>query len=281
MSVIKTQPWLYEFIELCEEQSGKDASYIQCETLCGPLEGLKPKSTPEVWQYELQNYGLFEPYEWTNLKSTLKKLEDQKVWQIVEQEYQDLRRLWKGPKVSIYIFPIKNANMNPGKQTPNKNGVAYSGALFLFVSVDLPITELKALLAHEYNHVCRIKHLNLDSNKITLKDSLIIEGLGEYAVKDLYGEKWLGPWVNLYSFEDASAIWKRRFIPSLNVQDINNHYPFLYGKTRGPLPKWIGYHLGFQIVDSYQKNHGPFNKGELYYKTSDEIIAGSKFAIDE
>lgn len=260
MSVIKTQPWLYEFIELCEEQSGKDASYIQCETLCGPLEGLKPKSTPEVWQYELQNYGLFEPYEWTNLKSTLKKLEDQKVWQIVEQEYQYLRRLWKGPKVSIYIFPIKNANMKLGKQTPNKNGVAYSGSLFLFVSVDLPLTELKALLAHEYNHVCRIKHLDLASNKITLKDSLIIEGLGEYAVKDLYGEKWLGPWVNLYSFEDASAIWKRRFIPSLNVQDINNHYPFLYGKARGPLPKWIGYHLGFQIVDSYQKSTVPLKK---------------------
>ncbi|MGE7920434.1 DUF2268 domain-containing protein [Viridibacillus sp. NPDC093762] len=281
MSVIKTQPWLYEFIELCEKQSGKGASSIQCETLCGPLEGLKPKANPEVWQYELQNYGLFEPYEWTHLKSTVKKLEDQKVWQIVEQEYQYLRRLWKGPKVSIYIFPIKNANMKSRKQTPSKNGVAYSGALFLFVSVDLPITELKALLAHEYNHVCRIKHLDLASNKITLKDSLIIEGLGEYAVKDLYGEKWLGPWVNLYSFEDASAIWKRRFIPSLNVQDINNHYPFLYGKARGPLPKWIGYHLGFQIVDSYQEKHGPFKKGELYYKSSDEIIAGSKFAIDE
>ena len=88
----------------------------------------------------------------------------------------------------------------------------------MFLSPDLPKEEIKALLAHEYNHVCRLDYLNQAPSKISLMDSLIIEGLGEYAVKDLYGEKWLAPWINLYSFEEALAIWKNYFIPSLNVK---------------------------------------------------------------
>jgi len=241
---------------------------------------LTPKVNQEVWQYELLNYGLFEPNEWMNIKDTVKEMEAQKVWKIVEKEYQHLRKLWNGPAVSIYIFPVKQGIPESKEKMPHKNGVAYRGALFLFLSANLPKKELKAMLAHEYNHVCRLNYLDLAPTKITLKDSLIIEGLGEYAVKDLYGEKWLAPWSNLYSFEDAVAIWKRRFIPSLNVLDVKNHYRFLYGKARSPLPKWIGYHIGYQIVDSFQKAHGPFHNGELYYKSSDEIIAGSKFAVD-
>ena len=157
-------------------------------------------------------------------------MEAQNVWQIVKQEYKLLRKRWNGPKVSIYIFPIKNANAKSRKETPKKNGIAYRGALFLFLSPDLPKEEIKALLAHEYNHVCRLDYLNLAPNKISLMDSLIIEGLGEYAVKDLYGEKLLAPWINLYSFEEALAIWKNHFIPSLNVTGVKNHQLFLFGK---------------------------------------------------
>ncbi|MER2088449.1 MAG: DUF2268 domain-containing putative Zn-dependent protease, partial [Sporosarcina sp.] len=133
----------------------------------------------------------------------------------------------------------------------------------------------KALLAHEYNHVCRLHYLALETYKIPLKDSLIIEGFGEFAVKELYGEKWLAPWTNLYSFKDSIKVWNKYFIPKLNLMGTENHQIFLYGKARGHLPKWIGYYIGYQIVDSYQKKHGPFNEYELYQKSSDELIAGS------
>lgn len=279
LSVIQTYDWLYKFAELCEEQSGKNSSYMQREIICRPLMKLFPKITPEVWQYELLGHGLFESDEWINIANTVKEMEVQNVWGIVKQEYRFLRKLWNGPKASIYIFPLKKASLKSGEQMPNKNGVAYKGAIFLFLSAELTIEEIKALLAHEYNHVCRLNLLDLAPDKIPLKDSLIIEGLGEYAVKDLYGKKFLAPWINLYSHEDAINIWKKHFIPSLNVLGVNNHHLFLYGKMRSPFPKWIGYHIGFQIVNTYQKKHGPFPNGELYTKSSEEIIAGSKFPI--
>jgi uncharacterized protein YjaZ len=55
------------------------------------------------------------------------------------------------------------------------------------------------------------------------------------------------------------------------------HDAFLYVKDNRRLSKWIGYHIGFQIMDSYQMLHGPFENNELYSKTSEALIAGSKF----
>jgi uncharacterized protein YjaZ len=279
MPVIQTQPWLYKFAELCAKQSGKGSSYIQCEIICGPLKKLFPNVNSEVWQYELLKQGLFESNEWKSIGNIVKTMETRNVWEIVKKEYKNLKRLWNGPKVSIYIYPIKKAGMKFRKQLPNRNGVAYKEALFLFLSAELTDEEIKALFAHEYNHVCRLNYLNLAPVKIPLKDSLIIEGLGEYAVKDLYGEKWLAPWTNLYSFENATKIWKEQFIPSLNITGVKNHQHFLYGKAGSRFPRWIGYHIGYQIVNSFQENHGPFKNGGLYTKSTEEIIAGSNFPM--
>jgi uncharacterized protein YjaZ len=279
LSIIQTQTCLYQYVETCEKFPGKSSYSIQCEIICRPLLEFFPKMRPEELQYELLCHGLFDPDEWVNLKNTVKEMEVNNLWHTVDQEYQLLRSLWKGPKVSIFLFPIKKEGFEVNEQIPKKNGVTYNGVLFLFLSADLSVEEIKALLAHEYNHVCRLNYLGLDFDKIPLKDSLIIEGLGEYAVKDLYGEKWLAPWTNLYSFQETIEIWNQHFIHSLNLLGTKNHQLFLYGNVKSQFPKWIGYQVGYQIVDSFQKRHGPFNNNELYCKSSEEIIDGSDFTI--
>jgi len=240
-----------------------------------------PGISPEELQYELLNHGLFDPIEWTDIEKQVKKMEQQSVWEIVEKEYQLLKSLWQGPEVSIYIYPLSKVNLEEKEQAPSKNGVAYKGGLFLFLSEGLEEEEVKALFAHEYNHVCRLNFLGLEPTKIPLKDSLIIEGLGEFAVKNLYGEKWMAPWTNLYSLESSIKVWNEHFIPQLNLMGSENHQDFLYGNGKSQLPKWIGYHIGFQIVDSFQKKHGPFNDYELYRKSSDELIEESNFPTDK
>ena len=245
--------------------------------LCAPIVEPFPEINPEELQYELLTHGLFDPDKWPDIRNQVEILEKRGIWQIVNREYEFLKSLWNGPEVAIYIYPLNNVNLNRSEKTPTKNGVAYKGALFLFLTDGLRIEEIKALLAHEYNHVCRLNYLGLASKKIPLKDSLIIEGFGEFAVKELYGEKWLAPWTDLYSFKESKGIWIKHFIPKLNLKGTNNHQLFLYGKASSPFPKWIGYHIGYQIVDSFQKKHGPFNNSELYQKSSDELIAGSNF----
>ncbi|WP_299510955.1 DUF2268 domain-containing protein [uncultured Rummeliibacillus sp.] len=274
MSVIQTKQWLYEFINRCKEKSILDYPTIQRETLCDPLKKVFPNIAPQSLHHELLNHGLFDPFEWFKIETVVEKMEELNVWKIVQKEYKKLKKLWNGPNVPIYIFPIKGMGF---KRDFRKNGVAYKEGVFLFFSNSLSETEIKAMFAHEYNHVCRIHLNNLSLDQIPLKESIIIEGLGEYAIKDLYGEKFVGPWTNLYSYEQSLEIWKRYFLTSLYLKGLKNHYPFLYGQKGSPLPKWIGYHIGYQIINSYQEKNGPFKNDELYRKSSDTIISGSKF----
>lgn len=279
MSVKQTKTMLFTFAEKCLEQNGKGAESLQREIICDPVMKFFPEVHPEVIQYELLKNGLFEPAEWKSIKQVVQELEAKSVWDIVKQEYKYLRELWDGPKVSIYIFPIRQVSMKRKKNNPRKNGIAYKRVLFLFVSPNLATEEIKALVAHEYNHACRLYYLEAPPAAIPLNDSVLIEGLGEFAAKQLYGKKWVAPWTNLYSLEEANDIWKRHFVPALQIKGIKNHQLYLFGHPDTPFPKWIGYHIGYQIVQTYNENRGPFVMKELLLKSSDEIIAGSDFAI--
>lgn len=279
MSVKETRNMLFTFVERCEEQDGKGVETLQREIICDPIMKFFPDINSEVVQYELLKNGLFEPTEWKSVKKTLRELEVKSIWDIVKQEYKYLRELWDGPKVSIYIFPIKKDSTQRKKDFPRKNGIAYKKVLFLFVSPDLTKEEVKALVAHEYNHVCRLNFIDYPPAAISLNESIIVEGLGEFAVRQLYGKKWLAPWANMYGLEEVSEIWKRHFVPALQIKGIKNHQLYLFGQTNTPFPKWIGYHIGYQIVYTYNKKCGPFVMKELLLKSSDEILAGSGFAI--
>lgn len=279
MPVKETRNMLFTFAERCEELEGRGVENLQRKIICDPVMKFFPEVNAEVIQYELLKHGLFEPSDWKSIKKHVRELERKSIWEIVKEEYKYLRELWNGPKVSIYIFPIKKVNTLRKKDAPRKNGVAYKNVLFLFVSPDLTKEEIKALLAHEYNHVCRLQFLNSPTAAITLEDSLIVEGLGEFSVKQLYGKKWTAPWVEMYSAEEISKIWQRYFVSALHIKGIQNHQLYLFGNNKRPFPKWIGYHIGYQIVNSYNKKRGPFVMKELLQKTSSEIIAGSEFML--
>jgi len=268
---------LYKFIEECTKHSQDDLYTIQCRSIGDPLVEFLPDFISEELHYHLLMHGLFEPTEWREIERTVKQLEDKKVWQFVDLELQRLRNIWSGPEISIFIFPIKQRNLHSIDVLPRKNGLAYKKCLFLFLSSELKVEEVSALLAHEYNHICRLDYLGKKENEVSLLDSLIVEGLGEYSVKDLYGRQWLAPWTFLYTFEEAFPLWKMHFVPSLHLIGVVNHYPFLYGEEEGRLPKWIGYYIGFQIIDTYQKRHDPFRKNELYQLSSEELLAGSDY----
>ncbi|AMW98744.1 DUF2268 domain-containing protein [Rummeliibacillus stabekisii] len=280
MAVIETQKWLHTFNERCKETSIKEINNNHIDLLCKPLENVFEKLPPQAIQYELLQYGLFDPKDWYRIEYVMEELEKQKVWKRIEHEFLKLKKRWKGPDIPIYIFPIKKGKLRSEKEQFRKNGVAYKNALFLFVSTELHKEELKAMLAHEYNHVCRINLIDIPPKITPLKESLVVEGLGEYAVNELYGEKWLAPWVNLYSLDTLQKIWKEHFINSLNLTGIDAHQKFLYGQKRSPFTKWIGYAIGYHIVHSYVEKNGPFTSNELYQKSADTLIKGSAFRLE-
>ena len=70
-------------------------------------------------QYELLSHGLFDPFKWTESGKQVREMEKQNIWQIVDQEYQFLKNLWKGPEVSIYIYPINKVKPKEERASTN------------------------------------------------------------------------------------------------------------------------------------------------------------------
>ena len=279
MSVKKTHKTLRKICEQCKGQSRRSIEVIQRETITKPLTALFPDTPAEAIYYELLQNGLFEAKEWRELEKVVARLEERDIWALAGKEYTRLRKLWDGPEVDIYMYPLTKKRPSMEGHVANKNGVAYKNALFLFVTPELEEQELYALLAHEYHHICRIFHRGSSPMERTLSESLVIEGMAEAAVEELYGEGWLSPWAKRYTIEQAKDMWARHFVPSLEVKGVLNHRPFLYGDWKQRLPKWGGYSIGYHIVQSYLQNNGPVSQKKLCKLSADEIVAGSDFTI--
>ena len=279
MSVKKTHKTLRKICEQCKGQSRGAIEVIQRETITKPLTALFPDTPAEAIYYELLQNGLFEAKEWRELETVVARLEERDIWALAGKEYTRLRKLWNGPEVDIYLYPLTKKRPSMDGYVANKNGVAYKNALFLFVTPELEERELYALLAHEYHHICRIFHRGSSPMEHTLTESLVIEGMAEAAVEELYGEERLSPWAKRYTIEQAKDMWERHFVPSLEVKGVLNHRPFLYGDRKVRLPKWSGYSIGYHIVQSYLKKNGSVSQKKLCKVSADEIVAGSDFSI--
>lgn len=277
MSVKKTQKTLRKICKKCEGKPRKLFPSIQGEMIVEPLSVLFPDSPPQAIYYELLQNGLFEPTDSAELEEMVASLEKNNIWQLADKEYGRLRKLWNGPEVDIYIYPLTKKRPSIDGLKANKNGVAYKNALFLFVTPELTEQEFYALLAHEYHHICRISHLGSSPAEHSLKESIVIEGMAEAAVEELYGEEWLSPWARRYTTEEAIEMWKRQFIPSLDIKGVVNHRPFLYGDRRMKLPQWSGYSIGYRMIKSFLQNNKSIDHEKLYKLSADEIIKGSDF----
>ncbi|QCR34096.1 DUF2268 domain-containing protein [Lysinibacillus sp. SGAir0095] len=276
MSVVHTLPIIYKLIEK-SEHTGESLVDIHREMICNPLKEFFPQASTKEIQEELISRGLFGPHESAAISKNLLRLEHKKVWKTVQEEFDYLKNLWNGPDVPIFIYPLTKFRPVVDGTEVKKNGVSYNNVLFLFVTDDLETEELKALLAHEYHHICRLTSLDKSQHEIELLETLIIEGLAEFAVEELYGERWLSPWTKKYSQEECLKVWTKNFARALHIKGVDNHFPFLYGNEVEGLPKWIGYCIGYRIVLSFIENGGSREHERLFKTPSQKILKCSVF----
>src|SRR4051794_36957766 len=95
MSMIRTDKWLLDSyhkpIEICEKLK---------EHFGGAL-------AFEIYDY-LTLHGMYHPFR--DGYEIVKKLQENKVWEIVEKENLLLQKVWEGPNIPIFIFPSDNYN---------------------------------------------------------------------------------------------------------------------------------------------------------------------------
>ncbi|MEH7073718.1 DUF2268 domain-containing protein [Neobacillus drentensis] len=237
MGIIRTDQWL-------AEELGKPVK------ICEKLEPFFKKQTPKEIYNQLINFGMYRPTR--SAKIIFDRLKEQNAWDKVEQIFKQYKEKWKGPDIPVFIFPVAQAGGFFFREGNGKAGVSFPDKMFLFLSNVEDLKEVEALLVHEYHHVCRLTLLNKRMEKYSLLDSIIIEGLAEYAVLKHCGPEYLAPWCRMYSEKELTKFWDKFIKKHLNVRkNERQHDELLYGEGR--LPNLLGYAMGYMMVSHFYK----------------------------
>ncbi|MEH7387062.1 DUF2268 domain-containing protein [Bacillus sp. JJ1521] len=218
--------------------------------LCKKLTRYFPKGATarEIYEY-LKIHGMYR----STSERILEKL-PKNVWTHVDKEHSALQKLWSGPQVPIFIFPADETNPKIKRDFNGKSGLAFKDKLFLFFSPHNTQHEIKAVLTHEYNHVCRLKNYTKNEADYTFLDTVILEGLAENAVREHCGSTNLAGWTKYYSDEKIKKIVVQLIIPNRNLKrNERKHSDLLYGKSF--YPKMAGYCAGYYLVRNYLESN--------------------------
>ncbi|KAA0546505.1 Zn-dependent protease [Bacillus sp. BGMRC 2118] len=247
MSIIKTDSWLKERgnqpIQLCE--------YL--------LPYFEQGKAADIYQY-LASYGMYKPSILAR-NGELQQFIEANHWSTVKKLYHSIQKRWSGPDIPVFILPLHERNAQLMKEN-GKSGLAFKDKLFLFLPREINPLEIKALLVHEYHHVCRLNHIKVKEEEMTLLDVIILEGLAEYAVKEMCGKDYNAKWTSYYSKEKLEKWWKTIILPKKDVKKSDHEYNnLLYG--RNGFPKMLGYCIGAHIINKcMNEKHEKFSNVE-------------------
>ncbi len=254
MGIIETNVWLQN------NSSPKE--------ICKHLEGEFPKMRPNNMYRLLQQHGMYRDSRQT--KRDIESLVSESIWSKVTAIFQRYQRLWKGPDIPVYIFPM-NAGGLFNQSLDTKSGLAFRDKLFLFVRPGISLKELTAVFIHEYHHVCRVACVKQNENDFTLLDRMVMEGLAEHAVMTYLGKEYLAKWTSLYSDEQSKHYWEKYLKEDIQLKrNERKHDQLLLGKS--PYPNMLGYSTGYFLVK--QKNDLTVKK--TFAVSSEDFILGAK-----
>jgi uncharacterized protein YjaZ len=198
----------------------------------------------QFYQY-LKSHGMYTPS--LRVKKDLGRLIDEDIWGRTKQIFKKYMQLWDGFDIPVFIFPYRESG-GWTRSRSNKSGLAFKDKLFLFVNSSISEKELEAVFVHEYHHVCRLNLLEKNSDKFTLLDSMIMEGLAEFAVSKHVGTEYLAHWTSLYSEKELLTHYQRYLKDRLQTTRTERlHDELLLGIKS--YPTMLGYCMGYYLVN--------------------------------
>lgn len=230
--VIQTAEWMRTY-------------YQEPEKICEKLTKYIPLQKETLYRF-LVSKGMFRPV--VGGEQEIDILQRERVWEQLAVEYKKLQQWLKGPDIPVFILLSDTHNRTVQREYNGKAGLAMRNVLFLFVSSQNSIAELKALLTHEYHHICRIHASKREEEAYTILDTMVMEGLAEHAVYERHGESYYAPWVSYYEKEEAIMYWRRFIQDKRRIQRGTREHDILLNGRGLFYPKMLGYAVGFHIV---------------------------------
>lgn len=231
MGIIQTADWLHLY-------------YGRPEKLCEKFTKYIPLPKERLYQF-LVSKGMYRPVR--EGEKEIGQLEEKQIWKELSKEYEELRKWLKGPDVPVFILLSDSYNRTVQEEYNGKAGLTMRHVIFLFVCGKNSVKELKALLTHEYHHICRLHQIENREKDYTLLDTMIMEGLAEQAVTERHTEEACAPWTLYFTKEEAQYYWEKIVKDRVDMKrGTREHDCLLTGMRR--YPKMLGYAIGFHIV---------------------------------
>ncbi|WP_433957615.1 DUF2268 domain-containing protein [Cytobacillus horneckiae] len=234
MPVIQTDLWL-------------DENFDDPEKLINPLlETFGEDDAYKLYGF-LQSFGMYRPNR--RSKYIYEELKENGAWGKVEKLLKMYQQKWRGPDIPIYIFPAAPGGLFSDSK---KSGLSFTDKVFLFLPVLEDDKELEALFVHEYHHVCRINKQQKNINLYTLLDSIVLEGLAEFAVETCCGKQYRSNWCTQYSRAELETYWNKYLKENLDLKKNRRaHDQILFGDGR--YPRMLGYSAGYEIISIFRE----------------------------
>ncbi|WP_341357803.1 DUF2268 domain-containing putative Zn-dependent protease [Rossellomorea sp. y25] len=218
-----------------------------------PLELLKKtingkEDQKSFYQY-LMKHGMYKSSH--HAEDIYAKMKERKIWERFSLYEKKYKRKWNGPNVPIYLFPVQEKR-GMFQASMKKSGVCFKDEIFFFVADQEDAKEYEALFVHEYHHCVRMKLLNKKDSQYTLLDSIIFEGLAEFAVREYCGEKYVASWTKAYEEKQMSLYFEKWIKPNLDVKRSSPLHDYLLLGQKS-YPNMLGYAAGYYLVQNYVK----------------------------
>jgi uncharacterized protein YjaZ len=252
--VIATDKWLAE-------------NFAEPIEICKRIVKDDKEKAKAFYQY-LLSFGMYQPT--SKNQQAFELLQKKTVWKKVKTLYAKYQKEWDGPDIPLYIFPMHERPQLFKRSTTTKSGLSFQDKLFLFLTPGLSEKELEALFVHEYHHVCRMTKITKNIHDYTLLDSIVLEGLAEFAVEEVCGVDYLADWCTFYTKDQIETLTKKLLANQLTVKkDSKLHNQLLFGG--GSYPSMLGYASGYAIVTNY-RNQNKFSLKDSFSISSDVFV---------
>lgn len=240
MGIMETDKWL-------------EQDFWEPEKICSRLLDEFGEKEPEPIYGYLTRFGMYRP-DRVNFR-VYEELAGQGTWKSAGGLFKKYRKKWNGPDIPVYIFPVNRSGSRARRSGTVKSGVSFPDKMFLFFEHAQDDKELESLFIHEYHHVCRIREQKKKLQDYTLMDSMVLEGMAEYAVEMNCGKEYVAAWCTRYTEKELGNWWEKYIKENLKKTKKDHvHDQILFGKGR--YPDLLGYAAGYWIVKQYfEKNN--------------------------
>lgn len=207
----------------------------------------------------------------TKMQTSILAISNEKIWKDSSEAVLKSLKCFTNAKLELnvheYLYSILLANDMSPYTIINKGYCGDGGIpgyiLIWLIPNEYTLKRLPSIIAHEVNHNVRYQFINWQSNVI-LGEMIVSEGLAENFATSLYGEEYLGPWVDETSMEMLNEYIKPIIHKALDVKGLYDINAYLYGDEMASLqgypqvglPYCAGYACDYYLIKAYLKKSG-------------------------